>query len=575
MSLAALDQKFCILDELPDALYATIITHTHGELLTRVEGILQWRTALLEGHLPEEKDLIWPESTLRRSILQRLEVLEIVRYCKDQVELTDNILKDICEGISSAEEYYKHKPGGFVDKLAQQQNIRDRESPFDDLDGLADHVADHETSSGSGQNDSSSDHNSGQQNSSTNIAYQAQEGAGSDAILQPENHDVSESDQLEVTATTDQDTTEIFENNVETIQFGGFDEGGEHVSDYLEHRWSELSENWNELADTFSELSGLLGRGWDLTQGVIASQGWRDIIRYRKLIKQIPELKALVKTLGRLKAISGDGKTESVSEKIFNPIKRMVKDEDETMTLRAVMETGGIDRSDELSRMLPSELALLGHPKLNILWHAKRAERMLMTYSYSGLMPETVEVEDELEQDGPPEENKSSQGHGPIIVCLDTSGSMHGEPERIAKALVLEALRIAWTEKRPCYVYTFGGPEKILEHELDLTQGGLGKLLDFLQMSFHGGTDVTKPLLKALEKQYSESWERADILLISDGRFPAQTDVFSRIKKMKKKQELRLHGLLLGDWKGAAIEQLCEPLHRFNDWDDLLNGIVD
>lgn len=45
----------------------------------------------------------------------------------------------------------------------------------------------------------------------------------------------------------------------------------------------------------------------------------------------------------------------------------MVKDEDETMTSLATMETGGIERSVEISRMLPSELALLGHPKLNIL----------------------------------------------------------------------------------------------------------------------------------------------------------------------------------------------------------------
>lgn len=87
-------------------------------------------------------------------------------------------------------------------------------------------------------------------------------------------------------------------------------------------------------------------------------------------------------------------------------------------------------------------------------------------------------------------------------------------------------------------------------------------------MSFHGGTDVTKPLLQALEKQYSENWNRADILLISDGRFPTKLDLFSKIKSMKQKQELRIHGLLLGDWKGNTIEQICEPLHRFNDWQE-------
>ena len=37
---------------------------------------------------------------------------------------------------------------------------------------------------------------------------------------------------------------------------------------------------------------------------------------------------------------------------------------------------------------------------------------------------------------------------GPIILCLDTSGSMHGAPENIAKAVVIAALRVAH-EARP------------------------------------------------------------------------------------------------------------------------------
>ena len=63
--------------------------------------------------------------------------------------------------------------------------------------------------------------------------------------------------------------------------------------------------------------------------------------------------------------------------------------------------------------------------------------------------------------------------------------------------------------------------------------------------------------------------------MFSNGRFPAQSDLFSRIKKMKKKQELRLHGLILGDWKSDVIEQLCEPLHRFNDWHELIEDQQD
>lgn len=53
---------------------------------------------------------------------------------------------------------------------------------------------------------------------------------------------------------------------------------------------------------------------------------------------------------------------------------------------------------------------------------------MLMTYSYSGLLPYEVEIEDEQDQDGPLVEDNSSLGAGPVIVCLDTSGSMQGDP---------------------------------------------------------------------------------------------------------------------------------------------------
>ncbi len=37
---------------------------------------------------------------------------------------------------------------------------------------------------------------------------------------------------------------------------------------------------------------------------------------------------------------------------------------------------------------------------------------------------------------------------GPIIVCLDTSGSMQGPPETVAKALVLETMRGAHRQNR-------------------------------------------------------------------------------------------------------------------------------
>jgi uncharacterized protein with von Willebrand factor type A (vWA) domain len=76
---------------------------------------------------------------------------------------------------------------------------------------------------------------------------------------------------------------------------------------------------------------------------------------------------------------------------------------------------------------------------------------------------------------------------GPIILCLDTSGSMMGARETIAKAMVLECMRQAKAQQRQCYLYSFSGPGDCQELELKVTGAGLSHLLEFLSGSFHGG----------------------------------------------------------------------------------------
>ncbi len=563
MIFQEIEDKFSILDEIPETLYTELVTHSHGELIPRVKAILHWRACMLVGRLPEEIELDWPEALIKRTLLMRLETLDIVRYCIEQETLTDNILLDILEGVSSAEDYFALKPGGFVDKLAQRQKIKDQDSSFKDEDGLADHVE--SPSSGAEQADPNETETHSKEGSDSHrgepvgdgVAQQVRNVETDDTGSSVSDHvGLNRANLMPVPSELLGTDTQAFSSMLDAV-----------VSQHLEQNWLELAHSWHELSSVYEELGGLLGRGWDLSQGVLAAEGWRDIVRYRKLLKQLPELEQLMAILGRLRDVVGDEKFNSLNEQVFNSIKRQVVAEQDKRTRRTAMETGGIVLSDDLSRLLPSELALLGHPKFKMLWYAKRAEKKLLTYCHCGLIPDPMLLERETDTDGlPQQQERSGRAFGPIIICLDTSGSMEGIPENIAKALVLEGLRIAFNEQRPCFVYSFGGPEQVLEHELDLTRGGLTQLLKFLQQSFHGGTDVVRPLLLALEKQRAEVWRDADILLITDGRFPLQSDLFHRIEKLKKRQGLRLHGLLLGNWKSRAIERLCDPLHRYSAW---------
>ena len=319
------------------------------------------------------------------------------------------------------------------------------------------------------------------------------------------------------------------------------------------------------MAEHYDDLAQHLGLGWDLSQGVLASDGWRNIIQHRKRIKHSPYLQQLVAALGRLREYNVHKETESFSSTVMTGLKRQQEYVKDIITPYAINDTGGIKRGDDIARMLPSELSLLGHPQLNLLWHVKRAERTLLSYQLQGVSKQIALSEQEVIEENSDKNQSPEQGHGPIIICLDTSASMQGKPEQIAKALVLEALRIATDEARACYVYSFGGQQQILEHELDLSKGGLSQLLNFLQHSFTGGTDVSYALRKALHKQTEMAWKDADILLISDGRFPADQRLEQKISTLKKHSDIRIHGVLLGQWRGQAIQNICEPLHRFTD----------
>ncbi|NBO05188.1 MAG: VWA domain-containing protein, partial [Betaproteobacteria bacterium] len=85
-----------------------------------------------------------------------------------------------------------------------------------------------------------------------------------------------------------------------------------------------------------------------------------------------------------------------------------------------------------------------------------------------------------------------------MIICLDTSGSMQGAPESIAKAVVLEAVRVAQRERRVCSVIAFGGPDEVIEQTLDFSPEGFARLMQLIGQGFDGGTDVQTPIECAL-----------------------------------------------------------------------------
>lgn len=169
-------------------------------------------------------------------------------------------------------------------------------------------------------------------------------------------------------------------------------------------------------------------------------------------------------------------------------------------------EVHGTHRSDDVMRLLPSELLNLEDETLENLFYARLMEKQLQTYELHG----TTMAPGETHED-------QRKRTGPVVACLDTSGSMDGAPLLKAKALLLATAHILQTEKRSLHVLLFGQRGEIREFALEDSKNAAG-LLRFLQQGFDGGTDYETPLGRAFDLIASHpSYQKVDVLMISDG----------------------------------------------------------
>ena len=306
--------------------------------------------------------------------------------------------------------------------------------------------------------------------------------------------------------------------------------------------------------------------GWDLGRSVLHHTGWQNAKELHRLAQRLPQIREIARTLGRMHETCGAGDRPVLSQ-VIDPMRRASEELHDVTTPRIPGEMRGIERSGEIGRMLPSEAVLFNHPLLRRVWHARRAERSLATYRVQGVGPQEVGFSDDVDDDSSRDGNRLERG--PIIACIDTSGSMAGAPEAVAKALILAVIRVAHEEGRDCLLYAFSGPDEVAECDLSGVRAEKERLLDFLALSFHGGTDVAGPITQAVERVRSARWARADVLVVSDGEFPVPNETIEMTSDARSSAGLRVHGVLVASGRSPAMEALCRPLHRFHDWDAL------
>jgi uncharacterized protein with von Willebrand factor type A (vWA) domain len=228
--------------------------------------------------------------------------------------------------------------------------------------------------------------------------------------------------------------------------------------------------------------------------------------------------------------------------------------------------------------MLASEAALRLLPATRLLWHARRAERALLTYHAESLYTTRITTEEGF-RDGAALEHARAD-RGPVIIILDSSGSMAGRAEILARAVILQVMCVAELERRPCYLYNFSGAGNLVEHELAFTKDGLARAIAVLALSFAGGTVIDEPVRRAVLRVQSEAWTAADLLIVTDGLLDTDADTFDRatlrlVQRARRSIPFRIHvALARPSGRGFdghvpdlwVVRELADEIHDLETW---------
>jgi uncharacterized protein with von Willebrand factor type A (vWA) domain len=199
-------------------------------------------------------------------------------------------------------------------------------------------------------------------------------------------------------------------------------------------------------------------------------------------------------------------------------------------------ELHSIELGNDLAHLLPSELAALSDPL--------RQADFFRRYTDGGLLQYHLQ-------------DKERQGRGPLWLVVDKSGSMGGGPMEWAVATAMGLLDTALRQKRPFGV-AFFDTRVVLTVEFAPGEKDVNKLLQVATVGAGGGTDYKPALELALAKMQESKYNRADLVMVSDGVCTLPDEFLARFNAAKKQREFRTYSVLLGS----------DPYGTLKKWSD-------
>ena len=314
------------------------------------------------------------------------------------------------------------------------------------------------------------------------------------------------------------------------------------------------------LADTLDELSIEPGLLFDLSKDNLTLSDIEQLKKWVSYISNDEGVKALCDLMGRLRLSEQTRRQELI--KAVSSVTEYVPD------INSREEIVGVYLGKDIEHALPQEIALLSDDDTSLLFDLKFVEGRLMCFEMEGMEAISYDNEEEITSDV-----KEEVKLGPIIICIDTSGSMQGSPETIAKAVTVYMATRAMSQQRDCFLINFStGIET-----LDLSrQIGMAKVMAFLRRSFHGGTDAGPALTHALGMMSKKKYEQSDLLIISDFIMASLPESLCEKISGAKANKNRFYSLSIGDlFLSKRLQEVFDNEWVYNPSNSSISSIQD
>ena len=312
------------------------------------------------------------------------------------------------------------------------------------------------------------------------------------------------------------------ENQTETQLFKALEMADKEVDSFLK---SGQVTDMEAFEQTISIMHGL----WSRTDYERA----RPIIRRQK---RYPSIEKVVNIMGRVSDEDGARRipiTTGISLKLDHS---------------SGSDIEGITTSRQLDSLMPTELAFYADDQLSdIFWH-RYMQGTLQSFRYrSNVAKPTHQLAPKI----------SAKSKGPMIVCVDTSSSMNGEPMKIAQSILGRIVWMANRQHRRCYLIYYA--ERIKTIDLQLSNWSF----DELKISYDGGTDATQMLQEVFRLlNMDENYMAADVLWISDFIVPdVAPQLLAQLSDFRQ-SDTRFYGYQIGDHDTIWSARLDKIFHE-------------